>query len=191
MEREIEHSLPTTESTPLLPQTSSLPIQLTNEVYKELYRVAEWHIRTNNSHVSLNPSDLVHEALARIAMQEKNDWDNRTQLIAIASLMARRVLMNHVRAKTTQKRSHSVSPINIDLVACPTASSGINELLVLDEALSRLEKISSRQSRIVELKYFGGMSTKNIALVLGVSERTVQIGWNHASLWLAREICSE
>jgi RNA polymerase sigma-70 factor (ECF subfamily) len=191
MELETEQSLSSTESTPSLGLTCSLPDELTNDIYKELYRIAHWHIHTIDHHVSLNPSDLVHEALARIASQEKSDWDDRTRLIAIASLMARRVLMNHIRAKKTQKRQHTASSMNIELVPCKTIKSNIDDLLALDEALSRLEAVSHRQSRIVELKYFSGLSTQSIAIVLGVSARTVQIGWNHASLWLARELSSE
>ncbi len=141
--------------------------------------------------MSLNPSDLVHEAVARVASQDKSDWDDQLQLIAVASLMARRVFMNHIRAKRTHKRNRTRSSVNIEHVTSPRVEVDMGELLALDEALTSLESLSPQQSRIVELKYFGGLGTRDISQILGISTRSVQLGWIHACLWLARELNRE
>lgn len=165
---------------------------LIEEIYAELKRVASWHLSAMHQDITLGPTDLTHEAIGRVLRQKKRDWNNETHLLAIASLMVRRVLLSHLRSKSAQKRGgkgggqgggHRV-------MFEPESRAGLSpiDLLCLCESIDSLEE---RQSTIVQMKIFGGMKTEMIAEFLDVSVRTVQIEWNHARLWLARELAHE
>lgn len=172
----------------------SLPLgtdELYSAVYLELKNVAAWHLSTTHDNITLEATDLVHESITRVLKQRRVLWNDRAHLLAIASIMIRRVLINHIhyRAATIRAGWAERDEILID----PPTNRNLDEceLLVLHEALERLEKIDERQARIVEMKFFGGLKTSEIASYLDISERTVQLSWNHARLWLIREMSHE
>jgi RNA polymerase sigma factor (TIGR02999 family) len=158
---------------------------LIEEVYSELKRVAAWHLSAMHQDITLGPTDLTHEAIGRVLRQKKDDWNNETHLLAVASLMVRRVLLSHLRSRSAQKRGGM--EVAHRVLFEPAGREGLSpiDLLCLCEAIDGLEQ---RQSTIVQMKVFGGMKTEMIAEFLGVSVRTVQLEWNHARLWLAREL---
>lgn len=162
--------------------------ELCETVYQELRHIAAWHLSSTHENITIDATDLVHEAISRVLNQRRAEWNERAHLLAIASIMIRRVLINHIRFRSAAIRGGSgVQRSDVIDLECHRGLTEC-ELLELNEALVRLEKIDERQARIVEMKYFGGLETSDIALYLDVSERSVQLGWNHARLWLAREL---
>ena len=167
---------------------SRIDSELIEAIYSELKHIATWHLSAVNKNITLGPTDLTHEAIGRVLRQRKDDWNNESHLLAVASLMVRRVLMTHLRMKSTQKRGGKVTTHRVMYEPQSTDSLSPIDLLCLCEAIDGLEE---RQASVVQMKVFGGMKTARIAEFLGVSERTVQLEWNHARLWLARELKRE
>lgn len=169
---------------------------LIDDIYAELKRVAAWHLSAMHQDITLGPTDLTHEAIGRVLRQKKRDWNNETHLLAVASLMVRRVLLSHLRSKSAQKRGGKQGGQSCGqggghrVMFEPASREGLSpiDLLCLCESIEGLEE---RQSTIVQMKIFGGMKTEMIAEFLSVSVRTVQLEWNHARLWLARELANE
>ena len=165
---------------------------LIDDIYAELKRVAAWHLSAMHQDITLGPTDLTHEAIGRVLRQKKRDWNNETHLLAVASLMVRRVLLSHLRSKSAQKRGGKLGGQGGGhrVMFEPASREGLSpiDLLCLCESIEGLEE---RQSTIVQMKIFGGMKTEMIAEFLSVSVRTVQLEWNHARLWLARELANE
>ena len=160
-------------------------------VYHELRHIAAWHLSSAHQTITIEATELVHEAIARVLKQRKDKWNERSHLLAVASIMIRRVLVNHIRDRSATIRGGGVSTSTFIVELSGRSGLSESQLLELHEALERLEKINERQSKVVEMKYFGGLSTKDISVFLDVSERTVQLDWNHARLWLARELSHE
>jgi RNA polymerase sigma factor (TIGR02999 family) len=156
-------------------------------VYAEMRRLAARYMRRERSGQSLQTSDLVHEAYLRLAGREEKNWQNQAHFFAIAAHAMRCIIVDHARARRAKKRGGSGDRLQIDGGAQLTASDPDN-LILLDEALGRLDEIDQRQSKIVELRYFAGMSVKEVAAVLGVSERTVLREWKIAKAWLHAEL---
>lgn len=152
-------------------------------VYDDLKRIAAGQLKGERSDHTLHPTALVHEAYMRLANQHSTEWQDRLHFFAIASRIIRRILIDHARAKNAAKRG---GPMNqVSLMACDAATPEREvDLLSLDEALAELGEISERQSQIVELRYFGGLTMVEIATVLGVGKRTVDRDWNIARAWL-------
>jgi len=165
--------------------------ELCATVYQELRNIAAWHLSTSHQSITLEATELVHEAISRVLKQRKDKWNERTHLLAIASIMIRRVLINHIRDRSATVRGGETTTTSIIVELSGQPGFSESQLLELNEALERLEKVAQRQAKIVEMKYFGGLSTSDIATYLEVSERTVQLEWNHARLWLARELTHE
>ncbi len=165
--------------------------ELCSAVYLELKNVAAWHLSTTHDNITLDATDLVHESISRVLKQRRVLWNDRAHLLAIASIMIRRVLINHIQHRSATVRAGWTN--RQEMLMDPQTPRGIDEceLLVLNEALERLEEIDERQARIVEMKFFGGLTSSEIASYLDVSERTVQLSWNHARLWLIREMSDE
>ena len=159
-------------------------------VYAELKRLAAWRLASVPGVITLDATDLAHEAMVRLLKQRRIGWAERTQTLAVASLMIRRVLSNHLRWRSAAKRGGGRRTSAFAEATEPSAKSGL-DLMALHHALESLERLDERQARIVELKFFGGLSTGEIASVLNISTRTVQLSWNHARLWLARELNDE
>lgn len=154
-------------------------------VYRELKALARQHLRRERSGHTLQPTALVHEAFLRLVDQRRVTWRDRGHFLAIAAQCMRRVLVDHARRRSAQKRG--ADPILVALdpeIRVPDAS----EILALDEILVVLESLDSRQHRIVELRYFAGLSIEEIAATLGLSPSTVKREWATARAWLRREL---
>lgn len=163
--------------------------QLADAVYDELRRVAQHHLRGERPDHSLTPTALVHEAYLKLIDQRRVQWQNRAQFFAVASRLMRRVLVDHARARATVKRGAALSIAldNLEIAAAPTDV----DVLDLDAALQQLAAVDERQSRLVELRFFAGLTVEEIATVLGVAPITVKRDWALARAWLFRALQGE
>jgi RNA polymerase sigma-70 factor, ECF subfamily len=154
-------------------------------LYQELRRIAKEYLSRERQDHTLQPTALVHEAYLRLIQQHKIDWTCRAQVLGIAARMMRRILVNYAIARSTEKRGASLR-----VTADPPDAADIRplELEELDLALDRLEQIDPRQARIVELRFFSGLTVEETALAVDASPRTVKREWKTARLWLAREL---
>ncbi len=165
-----------------------VPAELMPLVYEELRRVARAYLQRERKDHTLQPTALVHEAYLRLFDDTKVSWKDRAHFYGIAARLMRQILIQHARAHHAAKRGGS-DQIKVSLEEAPElASNRAVELLALDDALEGLTKIYPRKSKVVELKFFGGMEAKQISEVLQVSEKTVTRDWNFARLWLSREL---
>jgi len=154
-------------------------------VYNELPRIALNHMRRERSDHTLQPTALVHEAYLRLVDQKSVTWQNSAQFFSLASGMMRRV--NHARTRQAAKRGGTVIKVPLDVAGNATEKRAVR-LIALDEVLDELAARDTRKGRIVELKFFGGLTTKEIAEVLQVSSSTVENDWRLARAWLYREM---
>lgn len=158
-------------------------------VYAELKRLAAHYMRPESEAHTLQSSALVNEAYLRLVGQSVH-CANRSHFFAIAANLMRQILVDHARTRGSLKRGGAA--VRVDLDAAPLVSDARSEeLLALDEALSRLAEVDERKSRVVELKYFGGLNVDETAEVLGISGNTVIRDWNFAKAWLRREMAGE
>lgn len=174
-------------------------------VYEELRSLARRHMRHERGSHTLQRTALVHEAFLRIVDQQQVDWESRSQFYGIASQMMRRILVDHARRRSAAKRGDGAQHLDLDAVllaegrdadadgaaesALPTAEPEI-DFAAVDAALKRLEALDPQQGRLVELRFFGGLSIKETADIIGVSAATVKREWAIARAWLQREITS-
>jgi len=156
-------------------------------VYNELRRVAGRYMRGERPDHTLQPTALVHEAYLRLLGQHDVAWQNRSHFYAVAARLMRNILVDHARARQAHKRGGQERKVTFD-EALEFAGRETTDLLALDEVLTRLAQRDPRQARIVELRFFGGLSEKEVAEVLGVSVRTIKRDWAVARAWLYREI---
>ncbi|HTS69993.1 MAG TPA: sigma-70 family RNA polymerase sigma factor [Terriglobia bacterium] len=156
-------------------------------VYAELRRLAARYMRGERPGHTLQATALVHEAYLRLAGEKEIDWQNRAHFFAVAAKLMRRILVDHARAKRARKRGGADQNVTLDeaIVVQPEPR---HQFLVLDEALQRLAERDPRQARIVELRYFAGLSEEEAADVLGISVRTVKRDWSVARAWLYQEL---
>jgi len=154
-------------------------------VYDELKRTARRYLRRERSDISLQTTELINEAYLKLVDRRESDWQNRAHFFAVAARVVRNLLIDHARRKQFTKRDGRTIALDEIQIASPEAA--VN-LLSLHEALNNLEKIDERKSRIVELRFFGGLSTKETAEVLGISEITVKREWLKAKAWLYSEL---
>jgi RNA polymerase sigma factor (TIGR02999 family) len=154
--------------------------------YHDLDRLARLYMRYERRDHTLQPTALVHEAYLRLVDQKRTGWTSRTQFVAVAAVMMRRILVNHARRRATAKRDHG-KRTSMSGVAEATLPPEV-DILSLHDALERLAAIDSRKARIVELKFFGGLTTGEIGEVLEVSHATVERDWSFARAWLADAI---
>ncbi len=159
-------------------------------VYDKLQHVARGQLRNERSNHTLNTSALVHEAYEKLIGNEGIDWKNRAHFYGVAALSMRRILINYAKARTAEKRGGKALHVTYqdDGVVRETRSE---ELIALDEALSRLEKLNERQSLVVSYAFFGGMKHDEIAQVLNISIHTVRKDWQLARAWLRRELSED
>jgi len=156
-------------------------------VYAELREMAGRQLRRENPGHTLSPTALVHEAYIRLVDQTRVEWQDRAHFFAVASQAMRRVLVDHARRHRAARRGGGVRPLALDEVEIPLHErAGV--LVALDEALHRLERLDERMARVVELRFFGGLTEPEAAEVLGVAERTVRRDWVKARGWLLREL---
>ncbi len=163
------------------------PARLMPFVYDELRRQARTFLARERGGHTLQPTALVHEAYLKLVDQTRVNWQNRAHFYGIAASMMRRVLIDHARAHVAEKRGGTAIRLSLDDVQLPLAQRAAG-LLDLDEALARLAALDERKSKIVELRFFGGLSDEEIAEVLGISTRTVLRDLQKARLWLYREL---
>jgi RNA polymerase sigma factor (TIGR02999 family) len=155
-------------------------------VYAELRRRAASQLRGERRNHTLGPTALVHEAFLRLVGQNA-DFQNRAQFVAVAATMMRRILVDHARAHAAAKRPRPEFQITLD-PSIPSPSPDGLEILDLDEALSELAARDARQAKIVELRYFGGLTLDEVAAVLGLSARTIKRDWTLAKAWLYQRL---
>jgi RNA polymerase sigma factor (TIGR02999 family) len=156
-------------------------------IYHEIRRIARGHLGNERQGHTLQATALVHEAFLRLLDQRGVDWQNRQQFFAITSRMMRRTLVDHARKRSSLKRGGDVKLLTIELADVGATNRAVTAIQV-DEALSAFESIDPEKARIVELKFFGGLTNRETADVLGCSEKTVQRRWKVAKVWLYREL---
>jgi len=159
-------------------------------VEKELHRLAHHYIRREQPGNTLQTTAIINETYLRLIDQKKVRWQNRAHFFGISAQIMRRFLLNYIRDQKRQKRGGGAIEVSFSESAHLSPEKSV-ELAALDEALQRLAEIDERKSRVVELRYFGGLSVEETAEVLGVSTITVIRDWNMAKAWLAREIRDE
>lgn len=161
--------------------------QLTPLVYRELYRLAKGYLRQERPGHLLQTTALVNEAYLRLIDWKDVHWQNRAHFFGVAAQLMRRILVDFARARHQDKRGGAACQVSLDEAAAVSVER-IAEFIALDEALDQLAAIDLRRSRIVELRFFGGLSEEETAEVLKVSPRTVRREWSLARAWLHREL---
>jgi RNA polymerase sigma factor (TIGR02999 family) len=158
-------------------------------VYRELHRLAEHYMRRERPDHTLQPTALINEAYLRLAGDAQN-LQNREHFIAVAATVMRRILVDHARAHRAEMRGGGLERVEFDegLAIFPERSG---ELLALDDALEQLEKLNPRQARVVELRYFAGLSFEEIASILQLALRSVKRDWAMARIWLYKKMQPE
>jgi RNA polymerase sigma-70 factor (ECF subfamily) len=166
---------------------NSAPGKLLELVYDDLRHLAAAYMQDERSDHTLQATALVHEAYLRLVDWENVSWENRAQFFAVAAQVMRRVLVDHARGKNAAKREGSQQKVALDdAVSFPNEKEF--DVLALEDALSSLEKLDPRQAKIVELRFFGGVSIDEAAHVLKVSSTTVKREWTIAKAWFQREL---
>jgi len=158
-------------------------------VYDELRRIARSYMRRERSDNTLQPTALVNEAYLRLVDQHNVRWQNRAHFFAIAAKLMRRILVDRARRDNAAKRGGPAQPIPVDQIQIASPQQSV-DLLALDEALDGLAAIDELQARIVELKYFAGLTIEEVAEVLSSSPATIKREWNVARAWLHRQLTS-
>jgi len=157
-------------------------------MYDELRRLARYHLRQQRPNHTLQTTALVHEAYLRLAQEEKLEVESRAHFLGIAAQLMRWILVDYERNRRAAKRGSGVTRLTLDDVAVPGSPGQDVDILALDEALDRLAKMDSKQSQIIELRYFGGLSIEDTSEFLGISPATVKRSWASARAWLLREM---
>jgi RNA polymerase sigma-70 factor (ECF subfamily) len=155
--------------------------------YRELRKIAAGHLRRERFTRSLQTTDLVHEAYLRLVDQAATPWRDRAHFFQVAAHVMRQILIDHARKRHAGKRGGGVPEISLDK-ALNIAEARSGDLLVLEEALARLQQADGRQCQVVEMRFFAGMSDDEIAEALGVSVRTINREWRMARAWLYKEL---
>jgi RNA polymerase sigma-70 factor, ECF subfamily len=161
--------------------------RLASIVYDELHRIAGNYMHHERPGASLQATMLVHDAFLRLVEQGERSWQNRSQFFAVAAVLMRRILIDHARRRRAAKRGGQEFRIPLE-EAAGISDDRCDELLALDEALTRLSQRDPRLCRIVELRFFAGMNEEEIGQSLGISSRTVKRDWQVARLWLHGEL---
>jgi len=162
--------------------------ELVRAVYNELRRQARHHLRRERANHTLQTTALINEAYIKLVEQRSVKWESRTHFFALAAEMMRRILVDHAKTKHRQKRGGNEE--NLPIEAALTIKTGEQDIdfIALDEALTRLAEIDSQQTKIVELRYFSGLSIEETAKVLEISPATVKRDWAMAKAWLRHEL---
>lgn len=161
--------------------------KLTPLVYGELHRLASRYLRHERANHTLQTTALVHEAYLRLVDQRNANWQNQVQFFAVAAQLMRRILVDYARSHGAAKRGGGYAKLSLD-EAMIVSKEKIEDLMAVDEALNSLAAIDLQQSRVVELRVFGGLTVEETAEVLGVSPRTVKREWSMAKAWLHRQL---
>lgn len=161
--------------------------RLMPSVYSELRRLAAAHLRRERHDHTLQATALVHEAYLRLVDAEHVTWQNRAHFFGIAARVMRQILVNHALSRNAAKRGGLAHKLSLDEVVSFADDREV-DIVALDEALKELEQIDPQKCRIIELRFFSGLSIEETAEVLGVSKATVERHWRIAKLWLKREL---
>ena len=161
--------------------------QLAEHVYPEFRQMARRYMKNEGEGNSLQATALIHEVYLRLVDVANVEWHARAQFFAMAAQMMRRILVDAARARGSQKRGGMAPKVNIDETAVLSLSTD-RSILALDEALTAFSQIAPRQAKVVELRYFGGLTEEEIVAALEISPRTVRRDWNLAKAWLLREL---
>jgi len=156
-------------------------------VYEQLRLLARRYMRHERVDHSLQPSDLVHEAYLRLVDSSRISWQGKTHFFAMSARQMRHILVEHARARAAQKRGAGATRLPLRESLLPSSGDPL-DILALHEAMNRLAEFSPRQSQVVELRFFGGLTIREAAYVLGVSIETVKLDWRMARAWLLREL---
>jgi RNA polymerase sigma factor (TIGR02999 family) len=161
--------------------------RLADQVYHELHQMARRYMKNERQAETLQTTALVHEVYLRLVDVTKVDWKERAQFFAMAAQMMRRILVDAARKRASQKRGGMAAKVNIEetAVLSPTPDRSI---LALDDALTAFSQLAPRQAKVVELRYFGGLTEEEIVATLEISPRTVRRDWDFAKAWLMREL---
>ena len=168
---------------------SAVEAQIVDAVYDDLHRIARRYARMERAGHSLQATALVNEAYLRLVAR-RTSWKNRAHFFGVAAIQMRRILIDYARRERAGKRGDGVPQVTLDVNAVePSPRAGLSSthlenVIAVDEALTKLAAVDARQSRIVELRFFAGMTSKEIAEVLGIGERTVDREWAIAQAWL-------
>lgn len=163
--------------------------QLMLLVYPELRRLAGRYLAHERSDHTLQPTAVVHEAYCQLVDEQAIDWQGRTHFFAVGARVMRRILVDHARARGREKRGGDWQRVELKDARLPgMAELGREELLSLNTALERLAALDPRQAQILELRFFAGLTVREVAEVLGISKRMVEAEWTHARVWLRREL---
>ena len=159
-------------------------------LYEELRALAASYLRREGREHTLQPTALVHEAFLKLVDQRRVNWRGRTHFLAVGAQAMRRVLVDHARSKKRHKRGGGLKQIALpqEIALSPNREE---DLLAVDEVLTKLAAVDARQARIVELRFFGGLTVQEIAEHLGVSKRTVESEWTMVRAWLRRELSAD
>jgi RNA polymerase sigma factor (TIGR02999 family) len=159
-------------------------------IYDDLRRLAIGHMRAERDDHTLQPTALVHEAYIKLIDQRSTDWKDRMHFFSVASQIIRRILVDHARARNAAKRGGGMRRVPIEAAEQLLAGSGV-DLEALDDALSELAELDERQARIVELRFFGGLTLDETAEVLAIGRRSVDREWQCAKAWLYCRLAEE
>jgi RNA polymerase sigma factor (TIGR02999 family) len=156
-------------------------------LYSELRRLAQYYLEQERPNHTLQATALVHEAYLRLLEQRGVHWQSRTQVMGLAAQMMRRILLDYSRGHESAKRGGNVTRVFLEEASLISGERAA-DVIVLDEALTRLAEVDAQHARVVELRFFGGLSIEETAEVLEVSPATVKRNWNVAKAWLARDL---
>jgi RNA polymerase sigma-70 factor, ECF subfamily len=165
--------------------------QLMPLIYAECRRIAARQLRREHGDQTLDPTALVHELYLRLVDQRRATWANRTQFFGVAAQLMRRVLVDHARARHAEKRGGSATFVSLAAATASPDDSRVADVLAIDDALERLAAFDPEQVRIIELRFFAGLTVEETASVVGRSPRTVKREWSLAKAWLYRELRAE
>lgn len=184
-------TVPDSEITRLLSEWSDGDVEaleaLMPLVFEELKNLARSYFRDESPGHTLQPTALVNEVYMRLINQQKVKWENRSQFFAFAAMLMRRILVDHAKRRKAAKRGGRAQKLPLDEAVGEPERVDV-DLIALDEALEQLATIDARQSRIVEMRFFAGLTYEQIAEVLDLSVATVKRDWRTAKLWLFREL---
>jgi RNA polymerase sigma factor (TIGR02999 family) len=162
--------------------------EMVPEVYDELKRLARIYLSRERPDHSLQPTELVHEAYMRLVDQRQVDWRNRAHFLGVAAQVIRRVLLHHAETRSAKKREGYANRVSLDAALECLERDATVDILTLNGAMERLAALDPRQSQIVELRVFGGLTVEEAAEVLSLSATTVKREWSVARLWLRKEL---
>jgi len=165
--------------------------QLLPLVYNELRRLAGHYMRDERADHTLQPTALVHEAYLRLTHQDRENWQNRAQFMGIAGQLMRRILVDHARKRCAGKRAGALTTLDDSAQEKRADLSCPEEILAIHLTLERLERLDPQQGKLVELRYFAGLSSEETAEAMGLSLRTVEREWTTAKAWLRAQLAGD